>query len=938
MNDRFTRILLFAVFSLACNLTGRAGNIKGFLKDARTGEVLSGATVRIDNTGYGAISGLDGSYLIRDVPDGHYQLRASLLAYTSAVRNVDVNGENATQEVDFSLLLSSNNLHEVDIVAHASGGDDAGARLLEKNADNVMNILSARTIQLMPDITVANILRRVSGVTVDRSSEGGEGRYPVIRGMDKRYNYTLVNGIKIPSPDDKNRYVPMDIFPSEILQRLEVIKALTPDMEGDAIGGVMNLVLKEAPDHFMLYAQGALGYSQMLFNDRFAKFDYSSVAKKSPAELHGSDYIATADDFSKANLDYKHVQALPDGQLGLTIGDRFLHDKLGLLFSGSYQNLNRTEHELFLAPNPQPDPDPPPGNNPAFDDLELRNYYTHQMRAALHGKIDYRLNEHNTISLYTIFLQLNSFQTRHTVDTSLSSTSRTGLGEGVVNILDRSKENMQSVYNATLQGNHAITDHWLLNWSAAYSIAAEHNPDEAELAVQHQVNIDAEGDQSTTDPVLLAMNRFWQHNTDRDMAGYLNLHYKFTIGIHHFDIAGGAMYRHKHRDNYYNTYTLQPQIINQSTQKFTGIDDAKFVFSPPNAGIGSQKQDPNIYASTEDISAGYAEARWQTDKWNVLAGLRAENTDQHYDQYTLPDSYAGKTGSISYLDLLPSLHIKYNIDAQQDARLSYFKSISRPGFYEIVPYFKIGEYFNEAGNPNLKHVQADNIDLRYEYFPGGADQLLLGAFYKNILNPIEYTYKREASSTSELIPSNFGTAKNYGAEIVLTKYFHYFGISGNYTYTHSNIRTAKSIYYRDDQGSITSRSVSQDRPLQGQAEHIGNLSLLYKNPENGLDLQLSGIYSGRHIVYLSPYAGLDYWQKGNCILDFSAEKTVGKHFSVYAKLNNLLNTPDEVELIHENPFQAGNKKLPEQTEAGRILVEKKTYGQTYLIGLRYHLL
>ena len=98
----------------------------------------------------------------------------------------------------------------------------------------------------MPDVTLGNTIQRVSGVTIQRTSTG-EGRYAIVRGMDQRYNNTLVNGIKIPSPDDKYRFVPLDIFPSELLERLEVIKALTPSMEGDAIGGSVNLVMKNAP-------------------------------------------------------------------------------------------------------------------------------------------------------------------------------------------------------------------------------------------------------------------------------------------------------------------------------------------------------------------------------------------------------------------------------------------------------------------------------------------------------------------------------------------------------------------------------------------------------------------------------------------------------------------------------------------------------------------
>lgn len=129
---------------------------------------------------------------------------------------------------------------------------------------NVMNVMSAKAIELSPDLTVANALGRISGITLERSASG-EGQYAILRGMDKRYNYTLVNGVKIPSPDNKNRFVPLDIFPAEMLDRLEVSKSLTADLEGDGIGGAVNMVMKDAPDRRQVSANFTMGYSAMYF-------------------------------------------------------------------------------------------------------------------------------------------------------------------------------------------------------------------------------------------------------------------------------------------------------------------------------------------------------------------------------------------------------------------------------------------------------------------------------------------------------------------------------------------------------------------------------------------------------------------------------------------------------------------------------------------------
>ena len=913
-------------------IDGYAGTIRGHVSDPNNGEALPGVVVEIKALNRVTVSGLDGSYLFRNIPQGNYTVTVNTNSYAAFSGTARVKGAGETAVLDIALVAQHKRLQEAVVVGVRNAGvTDAGARLLEKSADNVLNILSTRQILLLPDVTVANVLRRMSGVTVDRGSSG-EGRYPVIRGMDKRYNYTLINGIKIPSPDDKNRYVPMDLFPSEMLQRLEVIKSLTPDMEGDAIGGVMNLVLKDAPERLMINAQGAFGYSQQVLEQSFMNYDHGAVNPRSPGEIYGPNTIPGYSNFSYQNLVFTNSHPLPDGQLGLTVGNRWLDRKLGLIISGSYQSTNRVSKDLFFPLSPQPDPIPG-GTQPEITDEEPRTYFIHEDRLGAHAKLDYRFNAANRISLYAVLMQLDNYQTRYFSDSS--ETQRSAPGLGVVDYDYLSKTNLQSIYSVTLQGNHAIGGHWTVDWSAVYSYAQQHTPDRAELQAEQTFIPDTttHGVIATGVPILAGLSRIWQHNSDKDIAGYLNVHYRFGLGSQSFDIGVGGMARHKERSNYYNEY----DFTYASNTPFTTIQDAPFTLK--NAGT---PESPNSYNATEDISAGYGEIRWIPGRrWNILAGVRLESTSQSYDQYELPAGTFAKTGTVSYIDPLPSVQVKYKLNDQSALHLAYFASISRPGFFEIVPYSFPGEYYTEVGNYNLHHVKANNIDLRYELFPGGADQLLLGAFYKNIQDPIEYVYQRPAVSESVISPENVGTATNFGAEVVYTHYFSRFGISANYTYTHSNIPTSYKYYYTSPAGNDTVVYLTKNRPLQGQAAHIGNLSLLYKDPAIGLELQLATIYTGRHITYLSQYGApngdLDYWQRGEVIEDFSGEKTIGKHFSIYAKLNNLFNTADIIEMLY--PPSAYQKAVwPDASKRNdRILVEKKQFGQTYLVGLRYHL-
>lgn len=935
------RLFFFAFLLIISNVVF-GGVIKGKVLDSLTGEPLIGATVQIESGGKKLTTAvnLDGSYIFRNVPLGKYDLKIKLVGYTTSKEyEVVVTGDKEVVILNTLLNSVSNELSEVKVTTNANKETDRAVRNIEKNSEVLQNILSQKSIELLPDVTVANALQRVSGVTIQRSSSG-EGRYAIIRGIDQRYNNVLVNGIKIPSPDDKYRFVPMDIFPSDMLERLEIIKSLTPAMEGDAIGGTLNLVMKNAPDQFLLTANGALGYST-LFSDRpFSSFDHSGINKQSPAEIHGNDYAATQNDFTRSNLNYTDKTTPLNRTLGITIGDRFLNKKLGVILSASYQDFYRGSNSDVFIPNAQPDP----GNKPAFTDLYLRKYSTQTNRIGLHNKFDYIFNNRNKISLYNLYLHQNEYQTRYTVD-SVLAIQRTGPGSGNVTISNRSRWQSQNIYSSTLQGDHKLSKGVELNWSATYSLAKSAVPDMAEYNVDHAVVKNAvSGKIDTTDGTgnnvginglhTQKISHIWQRNSDQDIAGYLNLKYTTEIAKHDIEFSVGGLYRYKTRDNYYNEYSLVPILSNGAAQVFTSINTAQYSFNAIDNSKGTiTTQTGNNYTVHEKIGAGYLQAKIMlTSKLQLLGGVRIENTNQDYNT-ALGVTNDSRYGSIKYTDVLPSVHFKYAINSLQNLRLSYFKSISRPGFYEITPYSIPGEQFTEIGNPYLKHVRADNLDMRYELFPGGADQVLLGGFYKKLQDPIENFIVRDGGPSAQFLkPQNTNSATNYGFELVATKYAGMFGLSLNYTYTHSAVTTDKNYYYRDiATAQITTKIVSQTRPLQGQANHIGNVSFLYKNPNIGLDFQLAFVYTGERISLVSPYAGLDYWQRPYSQIDLSFEQRLIKKLSFYAKVNNLTNAANKVYIKQPNLIGF----FPDQDKSDKILVQKDVYEISFLGGFRY---
>ena len=868
--------------------SANAMDIKGKIKDAKTGEEIIGASVVVkEEPSKGAVTGLDGSFSL-SVNRPTFTIICTYIGYKSYEMQV------TSKDSDIEIPLASDDvlLGEVTVVATNPGRSEAGARAIERKAMNVVNVMSAKAIELSPDITVANVIQRMSGVTIERNSSG-EGQYAILRGMDKRYNYTLINGVKIPSPDNKNRFVPLDIFPSEMLDRLEVTKSLTANMEGDGIGGAVNLVMKDAPLERQFTASISTGYNAMYFDRDFQSFDPWRIVQESPYERMGKpeDYQVTQTDFTNENLRMRWKRPMPDLTGSISYGDRFFDDKLGVMLAGTYLNTYRgKESQLYYQPGT------------SHNGIEYRNYSTQQTRVGAHAKLDYHINGNHKLTWYNGYMDMSEAEVRDGKDDEERAV--------------RMKYNHQYIFNSTLKGEHQFLEDGVLklNWTAVISKAYSKTPDNAEIFLQ-----------GTHLATSNAATRRWEHNSDKDKAGYLDLSYKLKLeGGTAFDFSVGGMYRDKKRDSFFNEYTFDsatgskdPQYIGEDWNNFDEIQ----IVPRKYGNIG----DPLNYDASEKIGAGYGMVKYTYNKWELIAGVRVEHTNQGYVLKFPRD--VDPEGNQKYTDVLPSFHAKYNVHENANLRFSYARAINRPSFFEIVPYSIINEDYKEKGNPDLKHTVADNVDLRYEFFPKSSEQFMVGLFYKNIQNPIEYGLINEGQDTYYQ-PMNFGDATNLGVEVDIMKYFNWFGIKANYTYTHSKITTDKRIM----EGSEV-RTQKQSRPLFGQAAHVANLSLLFKSTKYGWEGQIAGSYTGKRLSDISNWYDNDIWEDGYFQLDVSVEKSFKCGVNIFAKASNLLDVP-LYRYIQNGPRTAN---IDYERHNGNVIERKEWHGQTIMLGVRYKL-
>ncbi len=925
----------------------------GKITDGYSNDPLPGARIVVVGKHKGAVSGFDGSYKLK-LDTGVYSLKISYVGFLDTVIAITVS--ESSQTLNVAMQRSAK---EVTVNGKSENGSDASAMVTLRKSDNVINAISARSIEISPDLDVADVSQRLSGVSTSRTVGSGDAQYAIIRGMDKRYNYTTINGVKIPSPDNKNNYVPLDIFPAELVDRVEVSKTLTPSMEGDAIGGAMNLVMKQAPDHAVLSVQAGTGYDDLFSGDRkFIGFDPNPMTTSPRPSVASLSSLAAAATFPSATWSPNTVNFVPGEFFSGTIGDRFFDDQsLGIIAAGSFQNTYRGANTDFWksvisesAYNKNAAGQIIPTDYYTdLTDFQIRSYNTLQTRSGAMLNADYRVNENSTIQLFGMYANLNREEYRDEWDTA-HEKGQWPLNNTVGQSIRTTEEN-QSIMNFTLSGEHDIFgDDLRANWKLVYSRAVLTMPDQASLSLSETVNFDSARSNPVVSPQIVqggdgTNTREWTNSTDQDKSIYLDLKSTESIFGLPVEFGYGGMYRLKTRVASFDEFDLDPINNGQIYNGNIALDT--FLLRQSTSGTQVPIQALN-YQAGDTTLAWYLQGKFTTGKLSVIGGVRGEVT--HFGWLNnLPATDSGVSGYGAWTDpglpffLLPSVSFKYTPVDDQNWRLSYFRSTSYPSFYEYVYNQGVpGDDYLEVPNPYLLATTAHNLDFRWEYFPGGLDQLLVGAFYKQLTNPIEYTVTYPQGA-SDLIykPENLGNATNYGFEVDFRKYFSNFGIQGNYTFTSSQITTSKLFEWQDTTRNAQGQygrvdTVMQTRPLQGQSENIGNLALLYRDFEMGTDAQLSAVYTGPNIVGVSDFLNNDVWANGFLQLDFSGEQRLVGNLVLYLKVTNLLNTARE-EVIHQTYLDSQYNGVPinGQTNGQNIIVRKELYDRTFILGFRF---
>jgi TonB-dependent receptor len=875
-----------------------AGDLRGRVVSSDDGKPIIGATVSIAGSRFGASTGATGEFVIISIPSGRYTVKVMMVGYDALERSILI-GDDPVQ-FNASLKESPLTVGEIVVRGRADRELETSGRLTEKTAGNIVNVVTAQTIEESTDRTAADVLQRVSGMSMVRAQ--GEGRYIVMRGLEQKYNNTLVDGIKIPSPESKDRFVPMDIFPSALFERIEVTKSLTPDVAGDAIGGSTNLMFRSAPDHFTASLSINSGSTSGLIGKEFNTFDRGSVQELDPDRLHGvvtdddpthqlaSRYNPTSKDFSVQNLKFTNKSTPLDGLYSALVGGRILDQRLGILAAGSYQNTFSHVQEDFYSVGSDINTVDKEGHLiPYASTYDGRNYYSNKTREGLTLKTDFIADIEHQISASYLYVNQVEAQVRHGLQITIDGSR----GGNDLTYTNRSALRTQTVSSISLSGDHFTSSPVILHWTLNYTDAVQDRPDEAEYSLLQ--NFDPYGHLQPFQG-LGAITHNWRKNDDKQYLAKAD-------GTIHFTADGsqslqfGGLAQTLRRANFQNDYKLNPAIINGRTQPFTTIDSAITTVFGQGSTSGTTVYGYQNYKASESMNAAYAQYLAIFGPLQILGGVRWEEARDTY--FTMaPISVGMNTAYVTTVDFLPGIHFRYEITPEHILRASLTETMSRPSYFDLVPASERSDNSQSQGNPNLKPALSTNFDFRYEYYPSATDMYSIGFYQKKILNPIEDRFS-SVGIVFVTSKANGNPAMVYGLEAVLAKRFGDFGISANYSHVVSEITNVKLVPVLDAYGDpvVPPPWYTQKRPLQSQSPDIANLTLSYKNGDWGTGINLSYNYTGKRLVAVGQIDGYDTYEDAIAELDMSAEQYIFSNLKLSLKLINLLNSSVQTEVV-----------------------------------------
>jgi TonB-dependent receptor len=936
MRVKCTIVLILIAFMFACSMEAKNiadptvqeinGSVNGIVKDT-AGAFLQGARVMLEPTATTTASDSLGGYVLPNVKPGTYTVTISYVGFATSVSTVTVTAGKATQ-LDATLAVSSTS-QEIVVSANVEG--DAASINEQRVSENILNVETDAQIESLPNANIADAVGRMPGVTLQRNE--GEGQYVQIRGTEPRLSNTTIDGVIVPGPDPEVRQVDLDTIPADLVGAVAINKTLSASQDGDAIGGSVDLRIKQATS--------------------------------------GQPTLSFEGNVGNTPIDGQRPVFLINSSTGMRFGPG---KRFGVMIGYSYDSNDRGIDDV------EPVPDLDSNGNTTFDKLYVQQYLYDRTRYGTAGSVDYKLNENSDLYIHGLFSNFRDFGEKYAyqLKAGKKDTYHTSVRRPNLQIADLALGANQ-VFNHTFLKYQVAISHSRFGGAAGNPGAAfggsagkdcQYEPGPSVYRPQFSCDVQSnpifDPTQYSLQTIDLTFGQATQLNLQANGAMGINYH----LGTHASTLEFGGLVRNEHKgqDAYSPEYdsnngpTMTLYLGTFTNPKFYGgsyhlgpvtsfdLLTADLAANPSayslDEGTTHLQSDAGNYNLQERVSAGYVMNTLQLgSRVHLQAGLRFEATQTSDTGYLVINDVNGnyvsttpESGRGSYINPLPSVQLRYAIDNNSDVRAVYGRGISRPDPYQLVPYItedqSTAPYSITIGNTALVAEHANDYDVLYERYLPSVGMIQAGYFYKALTQPI---YAQQS-----IIPATGSPlSQAYAGDLVLQEvngdHAHVQGVEFAYQ-QHLNYLPGALVGARIDANitytasknyNLTGRT--DDPQLVGQAPLSWNIGPAFATRRALVTMGIS--HNGANI-----YA-YQYQSTGPGAVPFGIKGPNGDnyfyaHTQVDAKMTYYVGKGFTVMAIGEN---MNNAVFGFYNGSTQYMVQREYYKPTYSGGIRWNL-
>lgn len=852
----FLLVLFFSTLSTI--VSGQVGAIKGNIIDATTNETLIGAAIAIKGSPSGTVSDIEGNFNLENIPAGIYSLVCSYLSYETFIADPVVVRIGDTTEVNVALVPASIDLMEVVITAKANREFENILLLDRKNSMVAVENIGAKELSVKGIGNAEAAVTTVSGIS---RQEGIKNVF--VRGLEDRYNVTLLNGMPVPSEDPEYKNIALDIFGTDIIQSISVNKVFSARNGSDAGGAIIDINSKEMTDDYALSIDVSAGLNMQAGNTTFLKpvgANYLGFTKSQ---------MPTAENFALVNSLDPTVLRLPaNHSYKISGGRRFKFDEHALsVFAVATHNTEFSYTKEIVR-----------NTNTAgviYQD-QTGSKYSNKVSQLVLANLKYDVSSAHSIDYNFMMFHTNN---QYTGEYNGKQTEKHQDSEYGLGYLRRQQMNDNLLLTHQLLSKWTLAEKLNLEADFSFNSIKGLEPDRRENYLSQKNN----GTYGFTGGNR--QKRFFSELKSIDYDTKAILNYKLgeednselSIGYNGYIFENGFKAVEYNFSAVSGSYPLEHLVLDD-VYSSSNYSDGRFTMTEGN---------PNKYKVTQNVHSAFVEGTYQIAKSLVgNIGFRLDYVDVKvsYDVVGRMDK-----NRITKPYYLPSLNLKYSMNDKHALRLGVSKTYTLPQSKEISPYQYINISFASEGNPKLKPSDNYNFDLKRDYYLSPSELLSAGVFYKHILNPIGRVDK--GNSAGLLTYDNISRFVNVaGIEVELRKNLHSrgdtkklssdklsFGLNASYIFT--------------DLSLMLMNTPERKSGLEGASPFILNADITYISIKNNKSLATSLVfnYFSDRIYSIGTLGYNDTIEKGIPFLDFVASYQFNKRLYLKFKVANLLN-------------------------------------------------